>query len=133
MTHDYVRHGATTLFAALNVANGTLISQCRKRHRHQGWLKFLQLIEGQTPADRDLHLILDNYATHKHPKVQKSVAKRPRLHLHFTLTSASCLNMVERFFRDLTVHRLRRGVFHSVFELMSALEKYVAQQRRGLC
>jgi transposase/transposase-like protein len=126
MTHDYVRHGTTTLFAALNVADGTLIGQCQNRHRHQEWLKFLQLIDAQTPADRDLHLILDNYATHKHPKVKKWLAQHPRFHLHFTPTSASWLNMVERFFRDLTANRLRRGVFHSVPELVTALEKYIA-------
>jgi transposase len=130
MTHDYVRHGTTTLFAALNVADGTLIGQCQDRHRHQEWLKFLQLIDAQTPADRDLHLILDNYATHKHPKVQRWVEKHPRFHLHFTPTSASWLNMVERFFRDLTVNRLRRGVFHSVPELVTALEKYIAQHNK---
>jgi transposase len=130
MTHDYVRHGTTTLFAALNVADGTLIGQCQDRHRHQEWLKFLQLIDAQTPADRDLHLILDNYATHKHPKVQKWLAKHPRFHLHFTPTSASWLNMVERFFRDLTVNRLRRGVFHSVPELVIALEKYIARHNQ---
>jgi transposase/transcriptional regulator with XRE-family HTH domain len=130
MTHDYVRHGTTTLFAALNVADGTLIGQCQDRHRHQEWLKFLQQIDAETPADRELHLILDNYATHKHPKVQKWLAKHPRFHLHFTPTSASWLNMVERFFRDLTVNRLRRGVFHSVPELVAALEKYMAQHNR---
>jgi len=130
MTHDYVRHGTTTLFAALNVADGTVIGQCQDRHRHQEWLKFLQLIDTQTPADRDLHLILDNYATHKHPKVQKWLAKHPRFHLHFTPTSASWLNMVERFFRDLTVNRLRRGVFRSLPELIAALEKYLAQHNK---
>ena len=130
MTHDYVRHGTTTLFAALNVADGTLIGQCQDRHRHQEWLKFLQQIDAQTPADRELHLILDNDATHKHPKVQQWLAKHPRFHLHFTPTSASWLNMVERFFRDLTVNRLRRGVFHSVPELVAALEKYIAQHNR---
>jgi transposase len=130
MTHDYVRHGTTTLFAALNVADGTLIGQCQDRHRHQEWLKFLQLIDAQTPVDRDLHLILDNYATHKHPKVQKWLAKHPRFHLHFTPTSASWLNMVERFFRDLTVNRLRRGVFHSVPELVEALDQYIAKYNK---
>jgi transposase len=130
MTHDYVRHGTTTLFAALNVADGTLISQCHQRHRHQEWLKFLQLIDAQTPADRELHLILDNYATHKHPKVKQWLAKHPRFHLHFTPTSASWANMVERFFRDLTVNRLRRGVFHSVPELVAALEKYITEHNR---
>ena len=125
MTHDYVRHGTTTLFAALNVADGKILGQCQPRHRHQEWLKFLQLIEQQTPADRELHLILDNYATHKHPKVKAWLAKHPRFHLHFTPTSASWLNMVERFFRDLTTKRLRRGVFHSVPELVTALEQYL--------
>ena len=108
-----------------------MIGQCQNRHRHQEWLKFLQQIDAQTPADRDLHLILDNYATHKHPKVKQWLAKHPRFHLHFTPTSASWLNMVERFFRDLTVNRLRRGVFHSVPELVAALEKYMAQHNRA--
>ncbi len=126
MTHDYVRHGTTTLFAALNVADGQVIGECHPRHRHQEWLKFLRLIDKQTPADRDLHLILDNYATHKHAKVKAWLAKHPRFHLHFTPTSASWLNMVERFFRDLAVRRLRRGVFHSVAELVTALDKYLA-------
>jgi transposase len=130
VTHDYIRHGTTTLFAALNVADGQLIGQCQDRHRHQEWLKFLQLIDAQTPADRDLHLILDNYATHKHPKVKKWLARHPRFHLHFTPTSASWLNMVERFFRDLTVNRLRRGIFHSLPDLVSALEKYIKQHNR---
>ncbi len=112
-THDYVRHGTTTLFAALNVADGAVIGQYHARHRHIEWLKFLRLLDEQTPADRDLHLILDNYATHKHPKVKAWLAKHPRFHLHFTPTSASWLNMVERFFRDLTTQRLRRGVFRS--------------------
>jgi transposase len=130
MTHDYVRHGTTTLFAALNVIDGTLIGQCQDRHRHQEWLKFLQMIDAQTPPDRDLHLILDNYATHKHPKVKKWLTKHPRFHLHFTPTSASWLNMVERFFRNLTVNRLRRGVFHSVPELVEALQQYIVQYNK---
>ncbi|MDT7815478.1 MAG: hypothetical protein QOJ42_5394 [Acidobacteriaceae bacterium] len=125
MTHDYVRHGTTTLFAALNVADGQIIAQCQARHRHQEWLKFLQQLDRETPAERDLHLILDNYATHKHPKVKAWLAKHPRIHLHFTPTSASWLNMVERFFRDLTEKRLRRGVFHSVPHLVAALEEYL--------
>jgi transposase len=125
-THDYVRHGTTTLFAALNVADGTVISTCQQRHRHQEWLKFLKLIDINTPSEKDLHLILDNYATHKHPKVQSWLAKHPRFHLHFTPTSASWLNMVERFFRDITTQRLRRGVFRSVEELLKAIENYVA-------
>jgi transposase len=125
MTHDYVRHGTTTLFAALNVADGQIIGQCQNRHRHQEWLKFLKLLDQQTPADREVHLILDNYATHKHAKVKAWLAKHPRFHLHFTPTSASWVNMVERFFRDLTEKRLRRGVFHSLPELVAALEEYL--------
>lgn len=131
MTHDYVRHGTTTLFAALNVADGTVIGECQPRHRHQEWLKFLKLIDQQTPADRELHLILDNYATHKHPKVKAWLAKHPRFHLHFTPTSASWLNMVERFFRDLTTKRLRRGVFHSVSDLIGALEDYLQHHNKA--
>ncbi len=125
MTHDYVRHGTTTLFAALHVADGKVIGQCQARHRHQEWLKFLKLIDERTPPDRQLHLIVDNYATHKHPKVKAWLARHPRFHLHFTPTSASWLNMVERFFRDLTTKRLRRGVFHSLPELVAALEEYL--------
>lgn len=126
MTHDYGRHGTTTLFAALNVADGKVMTQCQSRHRHQEWLKFLQQLDRETPADRDLHLILDNYATHKHAKVKAWLAKHPRFHLHFTPTSASWLNMVERFFRDLTVKSLRRGVFHSVPDLIATLDRYLA-------
>jgi transposase len=124
-THDYVRHGTTTLFAALNVADGTVIGQCQARHRHIEWLKFLRLLDEQTAKDRDLHLILDNYATHKHPKVKAWLEKHPRFHLHFTPTSASWLNMVERFFRDLTTQRLRRGVFRSLPELIEAITAYL--------
>lgn len=131
MTHDYVRHGTTTLFAALNIADGTILGQCQNRHRHQEWLKFLKLIDQQTPADREVHLILDNYATHKHPKVKAWLARHPRFHLHFTPTSASWLNMVERFFRDITEKRLRRGVFHSVPELVAALEEYLAHYNQN--
>jgi transposase len=126
MTHDYVRRGTTTLFAALNVADGKIIGQCQNRHRHQEWLQFLKLIDQQTPADRELHLIVDNYATHKHASVKRWLAKHPRFHLHFTPTGASWLNMVERFFREITEKRLRRGVFHSVSELVGALEEYLA-------
>lgn len=131
MTHDYVRHGTTTLFAALNVADGTVIGECQPRHRHQEWLKFLKLIDQRTAPDRELHLILDNYATHKHPKVKAWLAKHPRFHLHFTPTSASWLNMVERFFRDLTTKRLRRGVFHSMPELVEALEAYLQHHNKA--
>jgi len=126
LTHDYKRHGTTTLFAALNVLNGQVIGQCQPRHRHTEWLKFLRQIDRETPKQKTLHLIVDNYATHKHPNVQAWLKKHPRMHLHFTPTSASWLNMVERFFRDLTDRRLRRGVFTSVPELVTAIDEYIA-------
>ncbi len=126
MTHDYKRHGTTTLFAALNVLDGKVIGQCQQRHTHAEWLKFLRQIDRQTPKGKTLHLIADNYATHKHPAVQKWLAKHPRFNMHFTPTSASWLNMVERFFRDLTTERLRRGVFTSVPELVATINEYVA-------
>lgn len=125
MTHDYKRHGTTTLFAALNILNGQVIGQCQQRHTHVQWLRFLRQIDRETPKDKTLHLIADNYATHKHPKVQQWLAKHPRFHMHFTPTSASWLNMVERFFRDITTDRLRRGVFTSVAELETAIKEYV--------
>ena len=127
MTHDYKRHGTTTLFAALSTLDGRVISTCMDRHRHQEWIKFLTLIDRRTPADKQLHLIVDNYATHKHPKVLRWLARHPRFHVHFTPTSASWLNMVERFFRDLTTTRLRRGVFTSVPKLIAAIEAYIAE------
>ena len=126
MTHDYKRNGTTTLFAALNVLDGQVIGQCQQRHTHVEWLKFLRQIDRETPKDKTLHLIADNYATHKHPAVQAWLAKHPRFNMHFTPTSASWLNMVERFFRDITVNRLRRGVFTSVPELVAAIDEYVA-------
>jgi transposase len=126
MTHDYKRHGTTTLFAALNVLDGKVIGQCQQRHTHAEWLKFLRRIDRETPKGKDLHLIVDNYATHKHPNVQAWLAKHPRFHMHFTPTSASWLNMVERFFRGITEARLRRGAFTSVAELEAAITEYVA-------
>lgn len=126
MTHDYKRNGTTTLFAALNVLDGQVIGQCQPRHTHVEWLKFLRQIDRQTPKDKTLHLIADNYATHKHPNVQKWLAKHPRFTMHFTPTFASWLNMVERFFRDITTERLRRGVFTSVPELIAAIDEYLA-------
>lgn len=126
MTHDYKRNGTTTLFAALNVLDGKVIGQCQSRHTHAEWLKFLRKIDRETPKDKALHLIADNYATHKHPAVQEWLAKHPRFNMHFTPTSASWLNMVERFFRDITVNRLRRGVFTSVPCLIEAIDEYVA-------
>ena len=132
MTHDYKRNGTTTLFAALNVLDGTVISQCQQRHRHIEWLKFLKQIERDTPKGKALHLIADNYATHKHPKVQEWLAKHERITMHFTPTSASWLNMVERFFRDISESRLRRGVFTSVQELTTAIDEYVAHHNINL-
>ena len=126
MTHDYKRNGTTTLFAALNVLDGQVIGQCQQHHTHVEWLKFLRQIDRQTPKDKTLHLIADNYATHKHPAVQAWLVKHPRFHMHFTPTSASWLNMVERFFRDITTERLRRGVFTSVPELIQAIDGYIA-------
>ena len=125
MTHDYKRNGTTTLFAALNVLDGQVIAQCQQRHRHIEWLKFLKQIDSETPMDKTLHLICDNYATHKHPKVQAWLEKHKRFTMHFTPTSASWLNMVERFFRDISERRLRRGVFTSVQELITAIDDYV--------
>jgi transposase len=125
MTHDYKRNGTATLFAALNTLDGKVISLCQERHRHQEWLRFLRLVNDATPDHKQLHLIVDNYATHKHPAVQRWLKRHPRFHIHFTPTSASWLNMVERFFRDLTVKRLRRGIFRDVMELVTAIDDYV--------
>lgn len=126
-THDYKRHGTTTLFAALNTLDGSVISMCQPRHRHSEWLKFLRLIDRSTPKHLTLHLIADNYATHSHPEVKKWLARHPRFVMHFTPTSASWLNMVERFFRDITDKRIRRDTFGSVGELERAIASYVAQ------
>ncbi len=130
MTHDYKRNGTTTLFAALNVLDGQVIGQCQPRHTHAEWLQFLRKIDRQTPKDRTLHLIADNYATHKHPEVQKWLAKHPRFHMHFTPTSSSWLNMVERFFRDISENRIRRDSFASVRELTAAIKAYIAENNR---
>ena len=125
MTHDYKRHGTTTLFAALNVAEGIVIEACMSRHRHQEWIKFLKRIDAATDPDAQLHLVADNYATHKHPRVRRWLARHPRFHMHFTPTSSSWLNLVERWFRDLTQKRLRRGTFTSVRQLQAAIFEYV--------
>jgi len=125
MTHDYKRNGTTTLFAALELAEGKLIGTCMNRHRHQEWLKFLKLIDAQTPAELDLHLVLDNYATHKHPKVKSWLKRHPRFHMHFTPTGSSWLNLIERWFRELTDKRVRRGVFKSVKELVQAIIDFI--------
>lgn len=131
MTHDYKRHGTTTLFAALNVLNGQVIGQCQQRHTHKEWLKFLRQIDRETPRGKTLHLIADNYATHKHPEVQKWLEKHPRFVMHFTATSASWMNMVERFFRDITTERLRRGVFTSVPDLVAAIDDYIVHHNKN--
>jgi transposase len=125
MTHDYKRNGTTTLFAALDVLTGSVIGQCLPRHRHTEFLKFLRTIDGEVPKGLEIHLILDNYATHKHENVQKWLAKHPRFHLHFTPTSSSWCNLVERFFGKLTDKAIRRGVFHSVPDLITAIEAYL--------
>ncbi len=130
MTHDYKRHGTTTLFAALNTLDGSVLATCMRHHRHTEWLKFLRLIDRSVDADKDVHVIADNYATHKHPAVQRWFARHPRFHAHFTPTGSSWLNMVERFFRDLTTNRLRRGVFTSVPDLELALHDYVRVHNR---
>ncbi len=126
MTHDFKRNGTTTLFAALNTLDGSVMGTCMPRHTHKEWLRFLRLIERQTPQDKQLHLIVDNYATHKHKAVKRWLQRHKRVHIHFTPTSASWLNMVERFFRDLTDKRIRRGVFRSVGELNAAIDDYLA-------
>jgi len=125
MTHDYKRHGTTTLFAALDVLTGKVIGSCLPKHRHSEFLKFLKIIDTEVPNGLDVHLILDNYSTHKHPNVQAWLGKHPRFHLHFTPTSSSWLNLVERWFRELTDKALRRGVFHSVPDLITAIEAYL--------
>ena len=125
MTHDYKRHGTTTLFAALNVLDGKVIGQCMQKHRHQEFIRFLNRINREVAADLDAHLIADNYATHKHPKVKAWLARHPRFHMHFTPTSASWLNLVERFFAEITRKRIRRGVFHSIVDLQSAINEYL--------
>jgi len=127
MTHDYLRHGTTTLFAALNVAEGKLIGTCMPRHRHQEWIRFLKQIDQQTPAELDLHLIVDNYCTHKHPKVRSWLKRHPRFHMHFIPTSSSWPNLVERWFREITDKRIRRGVFKSVEQLTAAITDYIAR------
>ena len=126
MTHDYKRNGTTTLFAALDVLTGTVIGQCLPRHRHEEFLRFLRRIDREVPKALAVHLICDNYATHKHPDVKTWLAKHPRFHMHFTPTSSSWLNLVERWFRELTDKALRRGVFHSVPDLIAKIEDYLA-------
>jgi len=125
MTHDYTRHGTTTLFAAFSMLDGKVIGDCMSRHRHQEFIRFLTKIDVETPSALDLHIIVDNYATHKHPRVTSWLRRHPRFHLHFIPTSSSWLNMVERWFRQLTDNRIRRGSFRNVPELIAAIKEYL--------
>ena len=127
MTHDYKRHGTTTLFAALNVLDGTVIGRNMQRHRHQEFIRFLNTIEAQVPVGKVVHAIVDNYAAHKHPKVRAWLARHPRFDFHFTPTSGSWLNAVEGFFAKLTRRRLKRGVFCSIVDLQAAINRFVEE------
>ena len=127
MTHDYVRNGTTTLFAALNTLDGTVIGRCMQKHRHQEFIRFLNAVEREVPPGKVIHAILDNYATHKHPKVMAWLERHPRWTFHFTPTSGSWLNAVETFFSALTRQRLKRGVFHSVVDLQAAIKRYIEE------
>jgi transposase len=127
MSHDYKRNGTTTLFAALNVLEGGVIGRCMQRHRHQEFIRFLNAIEAEVPAGKLVHVILDNYAAHKHPKVRKWLARHPRFTFHFTPTSASWINAVEGFFAKLTKRRLKRGVFHSLVSLQAAINRFLIE------
>ena len=130
-THDYQRHGTTTLFAALNVLEGTVIGECQSRHRHQEFLRFLDRIEESVETGLEVHLVLDNYGTHKHPEVKKWLAARPRYHVHFTPTSSSWLNQIERWFAEITRKRIRRGTFHSVGDLTKAIHDYIRHYNKN--
>jgi putative transposase len=125
VTHHYLRHGTTTLFAALDPLTGTVLSQCKRRHRHQEFIEFLRHVDASVPAAFQVHLIVDNYATHKHPRVRRWLAARPRYHLHFTPTYASWLNQVEIWFHIITQKAIRRGTFRSVRELVTNIERFV--------
>jgi len=127
MTHDYVRHGTTTLFAALNVLDGTVIGRCMRRHRHAEFIRFLNAVEREIPSGQLIHAVVDNYATHKHPKVKAWLERHPRWTFHFTPTSGSWLNAVETFFSALTRRRIRRGSFHSLVHLQAAIKRYLAE------
>ena len=127
MTHDYERHGTTTLFAALDVLNGTVLARCMQRHRHQEFIRFLNAVEGSVPAGKVIHAILDNYAVHKHPRVRAWLSRHPRWVFHFTPTSASWINAVEGFFSALTRRRLKRGDFRSLVDLQAAIHRYIAE------
>lgn len=127
MTRDYKRHGVSTMFAALDLESGKVIGECMNRHRHQEFLRLLRLIDRNTPKNLDLQIIVDNYATHKHAKVKAWLARHKRFHLHFTPTSASWLNQIERFFGLICDEAIRRGVFHSGGDLKAPIEHYLAQ------
>ncbi len=131
VTHDYRRHGTTTLFAALDTAKGTVLTQCRQRHRHQEYLDFLRQIDRNVPPDFDVHLIVDNYATHKHPRVKRWLATRARFHVHFTPTYASWLNQVEIWFNRITQRAIPRGTFRSVKELVTKIDQFVENDNRN--
>jgi transposase len=130
-THDYKRNGTTTLFAALNVLDGKVIGDCMPRHRHQEFIRFLKQIDAETPSGLELHLIVDNYGTHKHHRVKSWLKRHLRFHLHFTPTSSSWLNMVERWFREITDKRIRRGSFNNVRELIRAIRDYIAANNQN--
>ena len=125
LTHDYKRNGTATLFAAIELAEGKIIAECMPKHRHQEWIKFLKKIDAETPPELDLHLIVDNYATHKHAKVKNWLKRHKRFHMHFTPTSSSWLNVIERWFRDITCDRIRKGSFRSVSQLKQAIREYI--------
>lgn len=131
MTHDYKRHGTTTLFAALSMLDGKVIGECMPRHRHQEFIRFLNTIDMETAAELDLHIIVDNYATHKHPRVKSWLRRHPRFHLHFIPTSSSWVNMVERWFREITDKRIRRGIFRNVPELIAAIQTYLENHNQN--
>ncbi len=125
MTHDYKRNGTTTLFAAIELAEGRVIGRCMPRHRHQEWIAFLKIIDRETPSELDLHLIVDNYATHKHPQVRAWLKRHRRFHMHFIPTSSSWLNLIERWFGEITDKRIRRGTFHNTKQLQQAIMAYI--------
>jgi transposase len=131
MTHDYKRNGTTTRFAALNTATGEVYHLCQRRHRRREWLRFLRMIDQTGSADKQIHIICDNYGTHKHERVQHWMAHHKRFHVHFTLTSASWLKMMERFFRDLTANRIRRGVFKDLEQLIVAIGDYIDRHNQN--
>jgi transposase len=131
MTHDYIRHGTTTLFAALNVLDGTVIGRCMQRHRHEEFIRFLNTVEREVPDGKTIEAVVDNYATHKHPKVKAWLERHPRWTFHFTPTSGSWLNAVENFFSVLTRKRIRRGTFHSLVDLQAAIKRYLTEHNKN--